>query len=270
MYYQVLIVTTEGEKIHIVDNENETYILEKIVVPYLLEEEFYVEGFALTKKSIKRLKIGLSDNSAKQIADYENQTMPVGVLFVVSAEDIVNYKNYVKDVTNEFLEKGKNFIKTRDGKMINKNSMDMSKVFIVHGHDDNLINEVALFLKKLGVEPIVLREQPNRGMTIIEKIEEYSNVGFGIVLYTPCDIGYDREHPNAQMGRARQNVVFEHGYLIGKLGRERVCALVKDNVEKPNDISGVVYINYDNGGVWKYSIAKEMRSIGYTVDLNNI
>ncbi len=72
------------------------------------------------------------------------------------------------------------------------------------------------------------------------------------------------------MGRARQNVVFEHGFLIGKLGRSHVCALVKEEVEKPNDISGVVYVNYDEAGAWKYELAKELRSAGYDVDMNKI
>ena len=70
------------------------------------------------------------------------------------------------------------------------------------------------------------------------------------------------------MGRARQNVVFEHGYLIGKLGRKRVCALIKNNVERPNDISGVVYIPYE--GSWKIDLAKEMRAAGYKIDMNDV
>ena len=70
------------------------------------------------------------------------------------------------------------------------------------------------------------------------------------------------------MARARQNVVFEHGYLISKLGRNNVCALVKDSVEVPNDISGIVYIPLDNNGGWKIPLAKEMKSSGYEIDFN--
>jgi predicted nucleotide-binding protein len=101
-------------------------------------------------------------------------------------------------------------------------------------------------------------------MTIIEKIEYYSNVGFGIVLYTPCDVG---SKVGALSGkyRARQNVVFEHGYLIGKIGRPRVTAIVKGDVETPNDISGVVYVNMDTAGSWQEQLKVEMRSAGYHV-----
>ena len=149
-----------------------------------------------------------------------------------------------------------------------KTRSDKAKVFIVHGHDTEAKLEIARFIDKLGFEPIILNEQVNDGMTIIEKIEKYSNVSFGIVLYTPCDVGYAKNKEKEKMARARQNVVFEHGYLIGKLGRNNVCALVKDSVEVPNDISGIVYIPLDNNGGWKIPLAKEMKSSGYEIDFN--
>ncbi|PAQ14732.1 DNA-binding protein [Bacillaceae bacterium SAOS 7] len=147
--------------------------------------------------------------------------------------------------------------------------MDMTKVFIVHGHDNAAKQETARFIERLGLNAIILHEQVNQGKTIIEKIEENTNVGFAIVLYTPCDLGKAKDDLDLK-DRARQNVIFEHGYLTGKLGRQRVSALVKGNVEKPNDISGVVYIDMDNGGGWKVSLAREMKSVGYDIDMNKI
>lgn len=138
------------------------------------------------------------------------------------------------------------------------------QVFIVHGHDDLAKLEMADFIEDLGLEPIILHMQASSGRTIIEKIEHYSNVGFGIVLYTPCDVGSKAGALNGNY-RARQNVVFEHGYLIGKLGRPRVAAVVKDTVETPNDISGVVYVPLDIQNNWKEELKKEMRSVGYQV-----
>lgn len=144
--------------------------------------------------------------------------------------------------------------------------LDLSRVFIVHGHDELLKTEVARFIEKLNLKPIILHEQASSGKTIIEKIEEFSNVGFGIVLYTPCDVGAVNNIDKKFNPRARQNVVFEHGYLIGKIGRQNVCALVKGEIEKPNDISGVVYISTKEE--WKISLAKEMRNSGYEIDMN--
>ncbi|MGE7948312.1 TIR domain-containing protein [Lysinibacillus sp. NPDC093688] len=140
-----------------------------------------------------------------------------------------------------------------------------NKVFIVHGHDVGLKNEVARFVEKLGFEAVILHEQVSKGKTIIEKIEEYSEVGFAIILYTPCDEGKAKssEHFNS---RARQNVVFEHGYFTAKLGRNNVVALHKgENLELPNDISGVVYVKYEDG-TWKTQIADEMDASGYQIN----
>jgi predicted nucleotide-binding protein len=142
--------------------------------------------------------------------------------------------------------------------------LNLKQIFIVHGHDDIAKLEMAAFIKSLGLEPIILHLQASSGRTIIEKIEHYSNVGFGIVLYTPCDTG-------AKVGamtssyRARQNVVFEHGYLIGKLGRSRVVAIVRGVIETPNDISGVIYIALDAQNHWQSELKKELRAAGYQI-----
>lgn len=137
-----------------------------------------------------------------------------------------------------------------------------SQVFIVHGHDEISKLDIQNFILSIGLEPIVLHMQASSGMTIIEKIEHYSNVGFGIVLYTPCDVGSKVGDLTGRF-RARQNVVFEHGYLIGKLGRPRVSALVRGEVETPNDISGVVYIGMDDPESWKEQLKVELRKAGY-------
>lgn len=148
-------------------------------------------------------------------------------------------------------------------------TIDRSKIFIVHGHDDSAKLEVARFIEKIGFEPIILHEQASESKTIIEKIEAYSDVGFGIVIYTPCDIGSKNTDTPELEGRARQNVVFEHGFLIGKLGRSKVCPLVKGVVDTPNDISGIVYTSMDSSN-WKIALAKELRAAEYAVDMNDV
>ena len=145
------------------------------------------------------------------------------------------------------------------------------KVFIVHGRDNEAKFEVSRFIENLGLEPIILHEQASLGKTIIEKIEHYANdADFAIILYTPCDNGRGIHESNvAPKNRARQNVIFEHGYLMSKLGRENVCALVKGDIETPNDISGVVYINLDPYEGWKRAVSKELESCGYTINHKN-
>lgn len=155
-------------------------------------------------------------------------------------------------------------------KEIRSKSLSKNKrVFIVHGHDELLKIKTARFVEKLGFEAVILHEQANKGMTIIEKIEANTDVGFAIVLYTGDDKGNTKAA--AAKGelkeRARQNVVFEHGYLIAKLTRAHVVPLVSGSVELPSDISGMVYIDDSN---WSTEIAKEMKSAGYDIDFNKI
>jgi len=162
-------------------------------------------------------------------------------------------------------------LKLSDKSEENKLFENNKKVFIVHGHDNEAKNETARLTEKLGLETIILHEQPSMGNTIIEKIEQYTDVGFAIVLYTPCDIGYAKTKTKTEArNRARQNVVFEHGYLMGKLGRSRVCALVKGDVETPGDISGIVYTVMDKAGAWCYELIDNMKAVGYELDKNKI
>lgn len=140
----------------------------------------------------------------------------------------------------------------------------------MHGHDGEAKQAVARFIEKIGLEAIILHEQASSGNTIIEKIKANSNVGFAIVLYTPCDLGASKEEEDQLKPRARQNVVFEHGYLMAEIGRKNVCPLVKGDLETPTDISGIVYTPMDKGEDWKSKVAKEMRDCGYKVDFNKI
>lgn len=143
------------------------------------------------------------------------------------------------------------------------------RVFLVHGHDEAALHEVARFLKDLDQDVIVLREQPNKGRTIIEKFEDYTNVGFAIVLLTPDDKGGSVDAPaDSQRPRARQNVILELGYFLGRLGRSRVCALYVEGVEIPSDYSGVLYVKLDRDGGWRLNLAKELKAAGLPVDMN--
>ena len=133
-------------------------------------------------------------------------------------------------------------------------------VFVVHGRDTGTKELVSRFLKSLDVVPVILHEQSNKGRTIIEKFEQHANVEFAVVLLTPDDVGGLQADEATLEPRARQNVIFEMGYFIGRLGRDRVCAITKDGVEIPSDYSGVLYIPLDEEGAWMTALAQEMRS----------
>ena len=143
-----------------------------------------------------------------------------------------------------------------------------NKIFIVHGHDGEARETVARFLGTIGFDPIILHEQANRGRTIIEKVEANSDVSFAVVLLTPDDEG------NVKGGtpepRARQNVLLELGYFIGRLGRENVCALMRGRVEIPSDFAGVVWTPMDDGNGWRQALGKELQAAGHQIDWNKV
>jgi predicted nucleotide-binding protein len=143
------------------------------------------------------------------------------------------------------------------------------RIFLVHGHDQAALQETARFLERLDQDVVILREQPNQGRTIIEKFEEYADVGFAVILLTPDDRGGTAAQAyDAQKLRARQNVILELGYFLGRLGRNRVCALYRPGVETPSDYSGVLYVELDEGGGWRLQLAKELNAAGLPVDMN--
>lgn len=143
-----------------------------------------------------------------------------------------------------------------------------NRIFIVHGHDEGARESVARFLERLGFEPVILHEQANRGRTVIEKVEANSDVSFAVVLLTPDDEGSVKGGPPEP--RARQNVLLELGYFIGKLGRAHVCALKKGPVEIPSDFAGVVWEAMDAGGGWKQALARELQAAGHAIDWNKV
>lgn len=143
-----------------------------------------------------------------------------------------------------------------------------NRVFIVHGHDDAAKEIMARFVERLCLTPVILHEQPNSGNTIIEKLLAHIDVDFTVVLLTPDDVGSLVSAPSSLKSRARQNVVFEFGLFVGILGRKKVCALYKGDVELPSDYQGVLYVPMDDAGGWKLLLAREMRHAGLDVDMN--
>lgn len=141
---------------------------------------------------------------------------------------------------------------------------DFKKVFIVHGHDTALKESVARIIEKQGLEAVILSEQVNGGRTIIEKFEDYSDVSGAICLFSADDVGSARAESNGKP-RARQNVVLETGYFMGKLGRNRIVILADEGVEMPSDLSGIVYTDTKN---WQLDLLKELKAMGYPIDFN--
>jgi predicted nucleotide-binding protein len=167
----------------------------------------------------------------------------------------------------EDLEDAQHAVATVQAPKVLEAQVQSRRVFVVHGHDGEARETVARYLHALGFEPVILNEQANQGRTVIEKIEAQSDVKFAVVLLTPDDVGRSAKEDELKP-RARQNVLLELGYFIGKLGRDKVCALKRGNPDIPSDFAGVVWENMDDGGGWRLSLARELKAAGHEVDLN--
>lgn len=201
-------------------------------------------------------------------------------------------KNYVdnlhviKKLLEGFIEQIRSFSGITKSEKIS-DIPSSNKIFIVHGHDEKSKNELVLMLTRFGLEPIILHEKPSEGMTIIEKLEKHSDVGFAFILLTPDDAGCCKDelreiseistiikasdqkyYEDTFNPRARQNVVFEFGLFVGKLGRSRTCCLYTGDVELPSDLSGIIYIPFQTTVNEKtLAIAKELKAVGYEIKL---
>ncbi len=127
-----------------------------------------------------------------------------------------------------------------------------ARVFVVYGHDETAREQLELVLHRMDLDPFVLGNTSDSGLTIIEALEKEilsptEGKRFGIVLLTPDDMGYKQgESPENAEPRARQNVVMEMGMLIAAFGRSRVAILRRGHVEVPSDASGIIYLGFNN------------------------
>jgi hypothetical protein len=140
-------------------------------------------------------------------------------------------------------------------------------IFIVHGSDTLRAERVARTVSEAtGRQTIILREQASLGQTLIEKFEHHAaSASYAIIVLTPDDEGGPK-HQAAHNPRARQNVIFEMGYFYGIRGRSRVSALLHPGVERPSDIDGIAYINFDDNGAWKTELYRELEHADIHVD----
>lgn len=249
----------------------------RIIEPYELGEPIILNGKTIQPADIDRIRISKSQELSEQIiqqiiaADRNSSFISLG-----GPSNAWRAASKASDVTDELIlgpvgyKKGKSSSKKKE--LNTKKSSN--KVFIVHGHDSELKNDIDVFLRDIGLEPIVLHRQADEGLTIIEKFEKYSDVAYAFILLTPDDTGmtvqeYDKPQEERKVEfRARQNVIFEFGYFAAKLGRRNVCCIYKDGVTLPNDIAGLLYKKVgDTIDSIGYEIIKELKAIGLKVEI---
>ena len=134
-----------------------------------------------------------------------------------------------------------------------------NNIFIVHGHNGGVKDKVANFISKLGIEPIILNEQIDRGRTLLEKLEEYSDIKAAIIIFTNEDAGSNGDSEYEK--KARQNLIFEAGYFLGKLGNKNIIVIAEQGVIPPSVLDGHPYFKMDQEEKWKTDITKKLKSM---------
>lgn len=230
----------------------------KISEPSLGQYEYLLEGSVSDDGSLSaRLTPGRQSTTAFQLGI-------VSLLCSFDSPDSL-LGRWKSEIGTEGIVSAKRF----DNKMTTPTLPKSNSVFLVHGHDEGAKHSVARFLEQLGVTPVILQEQINRGMTVIEKFEEFADrAGFAVILMTPDDLGHPAGKEEEKRHRPRQNVVLELGYFSAKLGRARTLVLIKGDVEMPSDVFGLVYEPMDRGEGWKMRLARELTASGFEIDMN--
>ncbi|EIF50450.1 TIR domain-containing protein [Sulfurovum sp. AR] len=217
-------------------------------------------------------RIFSTEEEAKKYSRFRSASFPINPPFRVI---ISNFLDDVKEKIHriesiiERLELISLDSSSNNAQTDNKNSPS-NKVFIVHGRDELAKTNLEILLQDMGLETIVLHRQADEGQTVIEKFEKHGkDVGYAFILLTPDEIAYlESEESLADQDRkkekrARPNVIFEFGYFIGSLGRNRVCCLYTGGVMLPSDLSGFVYKQYNNSvEEVAWSIQKDLKAIG--------
>lgn len=280
-YYHVLmLVGSDSERVTDLSKDD---LQNKIVEPYKMGDMIFVNGTTINSLELGRIHIRKTNEKYGEISDRLFDEEERARDLHSDIIDLTPYSNYEdafwegEDVLDQFINgpagysiKNQGVKKTSES--VESNS-DRSKVFIVHGHNEEMKQSVARLVEKLGLTSIILHEQVSKGKTIIEKFSEYSNVNFAIVLLSADDKAYQKnDTPDNAKYRARQNVILELGYFLGKLGRENVTALFEDSkeIEIPSDYNGVVYIPYSTNEGWKLALAKELKASGFEIDAEQL
>lgn len=274
MYYHIRITQKSNKIIDELKLDlSEEKLLNQFITPYENGENIIVNGKTIRPDDIERVKINKTELSSSKLIPFVRAKRSRNVGGIPLTDEWYVTKEG-EDVTDDLIKGEPGYKKKKLGEKMGEAKPKSNNIFVVHGHDNEMKETVARVLKNVGFEPIILHEQENLGKTIIEKFESCSeSVSFAVVLLSPDDLGYKKDKlPESAMFRARQNVILELGYFMGKLGRKNVVALNKDgtNFEVPSDILGIVYIPFDPYYGWKLTLAKEIKAAGYDIDFGKL
>lgn len=270
--YHIYVEYAEPDKSGIRFNVPQEELVRTFALPFTAGQPFWFVGRLLNPHKVVKAVIFWSYQTADKLTLPNQENLVVAKDKKYALESIL--KGKVKGAylcTEKFLPPTQ---KSATPVPSSKSASDVRRrIFVVCGTDDEMKQVVTNALLKLRLVPVVLCEEPSQGRKIVERFADYADVGFAVVLLSPDDSVYAKdESPTKRKLRPRQDVVFELGFLLGKLGKGNVLVFQREcaNFESPADFEGIKVTAFDDRDSWKLALICELTNSGYSVDADRI
>lgn len=270
--YHIYVEYAELEKSGIRFNVPQEELVRTFSSPFTMGQPFWFLGKLLNPNKVLKAIIFWSYQTADKL------TLPNQENLVAVKDKNYLIENVLKGkVKGVYLCTEKFFSPTEKTMAPTQQIMSASdvrrRVFVVCGTDDEMKQAIIAALTKLWLVPLVMCEEPSQGRKIVERFQDYADVGFAVVLLSPDDSVYAKDEPSTKRKlRPRQDVVFELGFLLGKLGRNNVLVFQREcqNFEVPTDFEGMKVTAFDDQDSWKLALIRELSNCGLAVDGDRI
>jgi predicted nucleotide-binding protein len=270
--YHIYIEYAEPDKSGIRFNVPQEELVRTISSPFTMGQPFWFLGKLLNPSKVIKALIFWSYQAADKL------TLPNQENLVAAKDKKYLLENILKGkvkgaylCTEKFLPPTIKSI--TPSQSVKSNSDTRRRIFVVCGRDDEMKQAIINALTKLWLVPVVMCEEPSQGKKIVERFADYSDVGFATVLLSPDDFAYaSEESPTKRKLRPRQDVIFELGFLLGKIGKGNVLVFFREcaNFEIPTDFEGMKVAAFDDRESWKLALVRELTNCGYNIEADRI
>jgi predicted nucleotide-binding protein len=270
--YHIYVEYAESDKSGIRFNVPQEELVRTFSSPFTMGQSFWFLGKLLNSNKVIKAVIFWSYLAADKL------TLPNQENLVVAKDKKYLIENVLKGKVKGAYLCTEKFLSSTEKAMASAQQATSAsdarrRVFVVCGTDSEMKQAITNALTKLKLLPVILCEEPSQGRKIVEYFQEYADVGFAVVLLSPDDYMYLKDEPPSKRKlRPRQDVVFELGFLLGKLGRGNVLVFQREcqNFDGPTDFEGMKVTAFDDRDSWKLALARELTNCGYNVEAGRI
>lgn len=271
--YHIYIEYEDSAKSGIRFNIPQEELIRAFVTPFTAGQPFWFMGKLLN--SLKTVKVVLfwSYENADKLTLPDQQSLVICKDKKYLIENIL--KGKVKGVylcTEKFLPPAQKTEESSSPGVASATSI-RRRIFVISGSDEEMKQVTSVALTKLGLAPVIMREQPRQGRRIVEHFEDYSDVGFAVILLSPDDYVFSKDDsPSKRTLKPKQDLIFTFGFILGKLDKSKVLVFYKEseNFEVPTDYDGIQFTAFDDRDSWKLALIRELKTAGYAIDQNAI